>query len=48
LWWTGLFAVTSWVGGLAIGAGVTGLAILTMLLYVVLIRYANHPHVLPS
>ena len=48
LWWTGLFAVTSWVGGVAIGAGMTGLAILTMLLYVVLIRYANPPHVFPA
>ena len=48
LWWTGLFAVTSWLGGVTIGTGVTALAVLTILLYIILIRYANPPHVLPS
>jgi 1-acyl-sn-glycerol-3-phosphate acyltransferase len=48
IWWAGLFAVASWTGGVTIGAAVTGLAVLTMLLRILLIRYANPPHVLPS
>jgi hypothetical protein len=44
VWWAGLFGVASWAGGITVGITVTALAILTMLLRILLIRYANPPH----
>ena len=47
VWWLVLFGVGTWTGGSAIGAGVVGLAVLTMGLRILLLRYANPPHPVP-
>ena len=44
LWWMGLFGIMTWTVSLTAGAAVTVLAVLTMLLRVLLIRYSNPPH----
>jgi len=44
VWWAVLFGGVSWAGGMAVGIAVTALAVLTMLLRILLIRYANPPH----
>lgn len=44
VWWLGLFGVGTWAAGPTVGAGVTGLAVLTIGLRLVLIRHSNPPH----
>jgi 1-acyl-sn-glycerol-3-phosphate acyltransferase len=44
VWWLLLFGVGTWGAGPTVGAGVTGLAVLTMGLRLVLIRHSNPPH----
>jgi 1-acyl-sn-glycerol-3-phosphate acyltransferase len=44
VWWLGLFGVATWAAGPTVGAGVTGLAVLTIGLRLVLIRHSNPPH----
>jgi 1-acyl-sn-glycerol-3-phosphate acyltransferase len=44
VWWAVLFGVASWIGGITVGITVTALAVLTMLLRILLIRYASPPH----
>lgn len=44
VWWLGLFGVGAWGGGPLIGTAIAGLAVLTMLLRIVLLRYSNPLH----
>jgi 1-acyl-sn-glycerol-3-phosphate acyltransferase len=44
VWWAALFGVASWAGGIRAGGIVTAAAVVTMLLRILLIRYANPPH----
>ncbi len=44
LWWLGLFGIGTGIAGPAIGAGITVLAVFTMGLRILLLRYANPPH----
>lgn len=46
LWWIGLFGIVSFLAGWTVGAAVVGLAVLTLGLRVLLVRYSNPPHVL--
>ena len=44
LWWLGLFGIVSWATSWTIGAAVVALAVLTLGLRILLIRYSNPPH----
>ena len=44
LWWLALFGIGTIIAGPVTGAGITGLAVLTMALRILLLRYANPPH----
>jgi len=44
LWWLALFGIGTIIAGPVTGAGITGLAVLTMALRVLLLRYANPSH----
>lgn len=44
LWWTALFALSSWAVSVTAGLAVVALAVLTMLARTLLIRYSNPPH----
>lgn len=44
LWWIGLFALFGGLFGGTVGAGVVTVAVGTMLLHIVLVRFSNPPH----
>ncbi len=44
LWWGVLFALLGVVFGWAVGASIVGMAVLTMGLHIVLVRFSNPPH----
>jgi hypothetical protein len=44
VWWALLFAVGTLVAGPAVGGGVVALAVLTMAIRLLLVRWSNPPH----